>query len=195
MNRQQLTVWPGKSIFCKIKPQNSRFWWTRSWVIWFWKDLDAKLLIPGQLLGCPWKLLGITLQTSYVEGRWHQNWAHTSLLYFFLPSGHVNLRTLRLSDLFLWWFCPDYIAKSAIFKIWVFWVIFMYSITFFVSSLKYFRFGLCNLIDLAIFTVFTPNRSLGDDGARNPHRHCHKLQTAVTWVLDELERNKKRKII
>ena len=27
----------------------------------------------GQLLGYPWKLGGITVQTSYVEGRWHQN--------------------------------------------------------------------------------------------------------------------------
>ena len=37
-------------------------------------------------------------------------------------------------------------------------------------------------------------RSLGDDGASNHHRqnrHGHQLQTAVTWVLDELERNPK----
>ena len=40
--------------------------------------------------------------------------------------------------------------------------------------------------------------SLGDDGATNhhcQHRNCRQLQTAVTWVLDELERNQKRKII
>ena len=40
-----------------------------------WEDLEAKLLTPGQLLGYPWKLWGITVQTSYVEGWWHQNWA------------------------------------------------------------------------------------------------------------------------
>ena len=73
--RQQLTVWPGKSILCKKTPHFRLFWWTRIWVTWLWKDLDAKRLTPGQLLGCPWKLWGITLQTSYVEGRWHQNWA------------------------------------------------------------------------------------------------------------------------
>ena len=36
--------------------------------------------------------------------------------------------------------------------------------------------------------------SLGDDGASNhhcQHRHGHQLQTAVTWVRDELERNPK----
>ena len=37
--------------------------------------------------------------------------------------------------------------------------------------------------------------SLGDDGATNHHcQHCHghQLQTVVTWVLDELERNPKK---
>ena len=37
-----------------------------------WEDLDDKLLTPGQLLGYPWKLGGIKVQTSYVEGQWHQ---------------------------------------------------------------------------------------------------------------------------
>ena len=82
--RQRLTVWPGKLILCKKNPQNRLFWWTRIWVTWPWKDLDAKQLRPGQLLGYPWKRWGITLQTSYVEGRWHQNWVHTSPLNFFL---------------------------------------------------------------------------------------------------------------
>ena len=39
------------------------------------------------------------------------------------------------------------------------------------------------------------NCSLGDDGATNQHcqyRHGHQLQTVVTWVLDELERNQKK---
>ena len=37
------------------------------------KEVDAKLLTPDQLLGKPWNILGITVQMSYVEGRWHQN--------------------------------------------------------------------------------------------------------------------------
>ena len=39
-----------------------------------WEDLDDKLLTSGQLQGYPWKLCGMTVQTSYVEGQWHQNW-------------------------------------------------------------------------------------------------------------------------
>ena len=46
---------------------------------------------PGQLLGYPWKLWGITLQTSNKEGQWHQNWAYTSLLNFFMCV-HGNSR-------------------------------------------------------------------------------------------------------
>ena len=34
--------------------------------------LYAKLLGLGKLLGCPWKLWGITVQTSYWEGWQHQ---------------------------------------------------------------------------------------------------------------------------
>ena len=69
MNRQQLTVWPGKSILCQKTPHFRLFWWTRIWVAWLWKDLDAKRLTTGQLLGWPWKVWGITLQTSYVGSR------------------------------------------------------------------------------------------------------------------------------
>ena len=36
--------------------------------------LDAKRLSPGQLLAYPWKVWGITDQTSYWEGQLHQNW-------------------------------------------------------------------------------------------------------------------------
>ena len=39
------------------------------------------------------------------------------------------------------------------------------------------------------------NCCLGDDSATNQHcqyRHGHQLQTVVTWVLDELERNQKK---
>ena len=43
-----------------------------------WKDLDGKRLTPGQLQAHPCKLGGMTVQTSYVGGQQHQNWAHTS---------------------------------------------------------------------------------------------------------------------
>ena len=48
-------------------------------IISLWEDLEAKLLTPGQLLGYPWKVWGITVQTSYWEGRWHQNWVRSRL--------------------------------------------------------------------------------------------------------------------
>ena len=51
-------------------------------VAWFWEELYAKLLGLGQLLGCPWKLWGITVQASYWEGRGHQNRGYTSLTNF-----------------------------------------------------------------------------------------------------------------
>ena len=47
----------------------------RIWVSWLWEELYAKLLAPDQLFGYPWKLWGITVQTSYIEGRWHRSWA------------------------------------------------------------------------------------------------------------------------
>ena len=40
--------------------------------------------------GGPWKLWGVTLQTSYVEGRWHPNWAHLSSLHIFSVCGYRN---------------------------------------------------------------------------------------------------------
>ena len=45
------------------------------------------------------------------------------------------------------------------------------------------------------FRLFEQRDSLGNDGATNhhyQHRHGHQLQTVVTWVLDELERNQKK---
>ena len=44
--------------------------------------LKAKLVTPGQLLGPPWKVWGITAQTSYWEGWWHQNCGYTSPILF-----------------------------------------------------------------------------------------------------------------
>ena len=80
-----------KIDYLQKTPQHRLFWWTQIWVTWHWKDLDAKRLTRVQLLGYPWKLWGMTVQNSYVEGWWRQNWGHTSLLHFF-PSGHGNSR-------------------------------------------------------------------------------------------------------
>ena len=84
-------VWKGnnwrfgrENRFCAKKtPLKRLFLCARFGVTWLWKDLEAKRLTPVQLLGWPWKLWGITLRTSCVEGRWHQNWAHTSPLHCF----------------------------------------------------------------------------------------------------------------
>ena len=52
---------------------------------------------------------------------------------------------------------------------------------------------------LQLATAWGLTLQLEDYGATNhhyQHRHGHQLQTVVTWGLDELERNqKKRKII
>ena len=63
-----------------------------------WRVLDADKMTPGQLLGYPWKLWGITVQTSYVEGRWHQTWADTNPKLFFADKEIIekqNFFTLR----------------------------------------------------------------------------------------------------
>ena len=55
------------------KPHKSRFfWWTRIWVTWPW---TPNSLTPGQLQAYPWKIGGMTVQTSYVTffPSWHGN--------------------------------------------------------------------------------------------------------------------------
>ena len=42
-----------------------------------WRELEAKPVTSGQLLGHPWNVWDITLQMSYVEAWWHQNWVHS----------------------------------------------------------------------------------------------------------------------
>ena len=64
------TVWPGKFIKSKKQPQKGLFKRQGIWVSWLWEELYAKLLAPGQLLGYPQKLWGMTAQTSYAEGWW-----------------------------------------------------------------------------------------------------------------------------
>ena len=75
--RRKSTVWPGKLISSKKTPKNSVFWRQEIGITSLWEDLEAKLLTPGQLLGYPWKVWGITVQTSYWEGRWDQNWVRS----------------------------------------------------------------------------------------------------------------------
>ena len=58
------TVWPGKLISSKKTPKNSVFWRQEIGITSLWEDLEAKLLTPGQLLGYPWKLWGITAQLA-----------------------------------------------------------------------------------------------------------------------------------
>ena len=53
------------------------FEWENIGITSLWEDLEDKLLTPGQLLGKPWNFWGVIVQTSYVEGRWHQNWGRS----------------------------------------------------------------------------------------------------------------------
>ena len=73
--RQKSTICPGKLISSQKTPKNSPYKQHGIWVAWLSEELYAKLLPLDQPLGYPWKLWGITVQTSYVEGRWHWNWA------------------------------------------------------------------------------------------------------------------------
>ena len=93
--------WPfgQENRFCAQKHLNIRlFWWTRIWVTWLWRDLDAKRLTQGQLLGWPWKVWGITLQTSYVGSvtKNQRCYKKLKLLYFWSDRFETN-RTWSLS--------------------------------------------------------------------------------------------------
>ena len=52
-------------------------------------------------MGYPWKLWGITVQTSYVEGRWHQNWDRSR------PTKNYTNATCKFmkNGLFYFWTC------------------------------------------------------------------------------------------
>ena len=76
VNMTRSQMFGRENIFSKKKtPKNGLFERTKIGITSLWEDLEDKLLTPGQLLGYPWKLWGITpsVQTSYVEGWWHQN--------------------------------------------------------------------------------------------------------------------------
>ena len=87
-------------------PQFSVWCWKVSvWSVWFWEDVEAKLSTPGQLLGYPWKVWGITVQTSYWEGRWDQNWVRSRPTNFFtkatrkfVKNGNFLLFGLKLEN-------------------------------------------------------------------------------------------------
>ena len=83
MNRQKLTVRPGKSILCQKTPQKTAIFVCKNRSYLTLKGPVRQTVDTRSTTGGPWKLWGITLQTSYVEGRWHQNWAHTSPLHCF----------------------------------------------------------------------------------------------------------------
>ena len=88
--RQKSTVWPGKFIHSKNNnPKKSLFSRTRIWVSLLWVELYAKLLAPGQLLGYHWKLWGITVQTSFVEGYMRSD--NLQLPYVQPPTSSYNL--------------------------------------------------------------------------------------------------------
>ena len=70
-SRRKLTVQP-ENRFLQKTPTNRFFERQDIGITSLWEDLEDKLLTPGQLLGYLWKVRGITVQTSYVEGRWHQ---------------------------------------------------------------------------------------------------------------------------
>ena len=70
---------------------------------------------PGQLLGYPWQLCGITVQTSYVDGWWHQNWVRSRPTKIFASdngnSWKLEIFTLRPPARkrreILWWAIKD----------------------------------------------------------------------------------------
>ena len=68
---------PGKQIFYKKGPKNRLFRGDTIQVMSLRRELEAKPVTSGQLLGHPWKVWDITLQMSYVEAWWHQNWVHS----------------------------------------------------------------------------------------------------------------------
>ena len=71
------TVLPEKIIFYKKWPKKPLFRADTIQVMSLWRELEAKPVTSGQLLGHPWNVWDITLQMSYVEAWWHQNWVHS----------------------------------------------------------------------------------------------------------------------
>ena len=62
-----------------------------------WEDLEAKLLTPGQLLGYPCKVWGITVQTSYWEGRLHTKLSPQQAR---TKKSHADMQIRRKTEIF-----------------------------------------------------------------------------------------------
>ena len=90
--RQQLTVWPGKLILCKKNPLKiSYFCVHESELPYFGRPWTAN----GWFKAYPWKLGGMTVQNSYVVGRWLQNWAYTSPQHFLCLCTEIGEKVHR----------------------------------------------------------------------------------------------------
>ena len=99
--RWKSTVSPGKLFFSKKTQKTAFIGGMETGVSWLWEELYAKLLGLGQLLGYPWKVWGITVQTSYWEGLWHQNCGYTSPILFRCASiSWFQVVSEWVSDLF-----------------------------------------------------------------------------------------------
>ena len=85
----------GKIDFVQKQPLKRPFWGEKNELFWVWEELEAKPFTTGQLLGHPWKLMDITLQMSYVEGRWPQNWDRSK------PTDYFTRVTQNLVKIFL----------------------------------------------------------------------------------------------
>ena len=68
-------------LYCKCS------FWARTLLcfVWLWKELEAKLLTPGQLLGCHWKLLA----TGGIQSK--KNEKHDFLQLGFLSPGQIMI--------------------------------------------------------------------------------------------------------
>ena len=74
----------------KKTPKNSHVFVKKNGITSLWENLEAKLLTPGQPLGYPCKHWGITVQTSYCEGWWHQNWVRSRPTNYSLSNWNGN---------------------------------------------------------------------------------------------------------
>ena len=80
--RPKLTIWLGKLILSKKTPRIMDNFSNR-------RTLEAILMTTGRLLGPPWKLWGITVQTICREGRWYQKlWVHKPDPFFGYGQGY-----------------------------------------------------------------------------------------------------------
>ena len=77
MYRAKVDRLAGKIIFYWKGPENPLFRGDTIQVMSLWRELEAKPVTSGQLLEHPWNVWDITLQMSYVEAWWHQNWVHS----------------------------------------------------------------------------------------------------------------------